>query len=1317
MDYKKLNNYTGWAVFAIATLVYLLTLEPTVSLWDCGEYITTAYKLEVGHPPGAPLFMMLGRLFSFFVNPESAAFMINFMSALSSSASILFLFWTITMVAKKMYTNDGTFEFNKGQTYAILGSGVIGALAYTFSDSFWFSAVEGEVYAMSSFFTAVVFWAAFKWDEEVTLRKNNLLDHSRSDLRWMVFIMFMFGLSIGVHLLSLLVIPSFAFIIYFQKYLMVTPIGFVITGIAGLFTLVVIQDMIIPKTIEWASIFEISFRNTIGMPFYTGALFFFLILIGILVGGIIISRRKNWPMVNAGFLGLATLFIGYGCFAMIIIRSNANTPLNENAPKNLVALTSYLKREQYGDWPILYGPYWNSERDQSKGKDISPVYLRKWVVQNAEKDLKGFEEKESAEQWKTENEGNYTDLSIIEKYYMTFDGKNARPEYKDEHKTFFPRMWSSDPRHVGRYKSWSNYEGNKQITVNFRGRQEYLPTFSENLRFFFSYQINWMYLRYFFWNFAGRQNDEQGHGNVYDGNWQSGLNFIDKHRLGDQTLLPDYQKNNPSNNKFFFLPLILGLIGMAFQFLRDKKTAWVVSLLFIMTGIAIIVFLNQKPLEPRERDYAYAASFYAFAVWIGLSVMALYESYVRMTKKDFITLAGTLGGVSVVAFLGGMALGLSMLYMSIVALIMLGVMFLLKGKVKQEMQAAIVALLIALPAPTVMMLQGWDDHDRSNRYSARSLAENYLNPLPDQAIIFTNGDNDTFPLWYLQEVEGKKTSVRVCNLSLLNTDWYTKQMAEKQNDSEALPIKFTLDQYLQQKGNLDAIVMKVGGSQMTDQEVSSNPQYTRQILTSYMSWSEEQYKDYVRMLLRNNRDSFDPVFKQAVEQLSGYLTAKFYGGDTTKTAKFRALADNIDENSFFKLEGLIVENILQNESVASKMADQEKESVVKLYQQVWQSMNYIPLDWFMNSFLKNEKNLASNANTSQEFFVSPGVNFLINVDREAVEKNNYVHESNKDKIVDKMRFTVSPPGGQLMKAGIIQLEIIANNNWEREIHFANSGGSDSYVGLDRYLVLEGLSYKLTPTNVERVRNPYVRGGVNKEVMYENLMNVWTFGNLEKPGVLVDYYNRRHINNYRLQYWILSEALADDYSKYKSAGDQEKMAETKEKVVALVDRCLEMMPLEKIAPESYMINLVPVLYQVDENEKAAELGLQLLEFADQRLNYFTNIEEKFYHGELLQYFFDSYGQLYQGLTFIQSLGVDENDPFYAKVMELRNKYNGAVKSKLASLQASKEVQLASNILKRFLDLLNAEDQMLNPQPVNQPAPGNPGQPMPAPGNGQ
>lgn len=1313
MDYKKLNNYTGWAVFAIATLVYLFTLEPTVSLWDCGEYITTAYKLEVGHPPGAPLFMMLGRLFSFFVNPESAAFMINFMSALSSSASILFLFWTITMVAKKIYTNDGVFEFNKGQTYAILGSGVIGGLAYTFSDSFWFSAVEGEVYAMSSFFTAVVFWAALKWDEEVTLRNNDLLDHSKSDLRWVVFIMFMFGLSIGVHLLSLLVIPSFAFIIYFQKYVKVTPIGFVITGIAGLFTLVMIQDIIIPKTIEWASVFEISFVNSMGMPFYTGALFFFLILIGIVVGGIIYSRKRNWPFVNAGFLGLATLFIGYGCFAMIIIRSNANTPLNENAPKNLVALTSYLKREQYGDWPLLHGPYWNSERDPSKGKDISPVYLRKWVVQNGDKDLKGFEEKESAEAWKEENSANYTDLAIIEKYYMTFDGKNARPEYKDEHKTFFPRMWSPDARHVSRYKAWSNYQGNKQIPVTYRGRSEYLPTMSENLRFFFSYQINWMYLRYFFWNFAGRQNDEQGHGNVYDGNWQSGLNFIDKHRLGDQTLLPDYQKNNPSNNKFFFLPLILGLIGMAFQFLKDKKTAWVVSLLFIMTGFAIIIFLNQKPLEPRERDYAYAASFYAFAIWIGLSVIALYESYVKMTKKDFVTIAGTLGGVTVVSFIGGMALGLSLLYMSIVALVMLGVMFLMRGKVKQEMQAAIVALLIAIPAPAVMMIDGWDDHNRSGRYSAKALAENYLNPLPDQAIIFTNGDNDTFPLWYLQEVEGKKTAVRVCNLSLLNTDWYTKQMAEKQNDSEALPIKFTLDQYLQQKGYLDAIVMKVGGDQMTDQEVSMNPQYTKQILTSYMSWNEDQYKEYVRMLLNSNRDSFDPIFKQAISQLSGYLTAKFYGGDTTRTAQVRALAENINENSFFQFEQLIVKEIL--EKVGSKMADQEKESVIRLYQQVWQSMNYIPLDWFMNTFLKDERNLASNPNTSQSFYVAPGVNFVLNVDREALEKHNYVHESNKDKIVDKMRFTVSPPGGQLMKAGIIQLEIIANNNWERQIHFANSGGGDSYVGLDRYLMLEGLSYKLSPINVERVRNPYVRGGVNKEVMYENLMNVWTFGNLEKPGVLVDYYNRRHINNYRLQYWILSEAIADDYTKAKATGDQEKMNAAKEKVVALIDRCLEMMPLEKIAPESYMINLVAVLYQIDENEKAAEFGIQLMDFADQKLNYFTNIGDEFYHGELLQYFFDAYGQVYQGLTFIESFGLDESDAFRNKVMELRSNYTSNVRTKLASLQGSKDVQLATNIMERFMGLLNAEDQMMNPQPAQQPANG--GQPVPNPGNGQ
>jgi hypothetical protein len=1312
MDYKKLNNYTGWAVFAVATLVYLLTLEPTVSLWDCGEYITTAYKLEVGHPPGAPLFMMLGRLFSFFVGPESAAFMINFMSALSSSLSILFLFWTITMVAKKFYTNEGVFEFNKGQTYAILGSGIVGGLAYTFSDSFWFSAVEGEVYAMSSFFTAVVFWAVFKWDEEVVLRKHKLIDDSHSDLRWVVFIMFMFGLSIGVHLLSLLVIPSFAFIIYFNKYIKTTPIGFVITGIAGMFTLVFIQDGIIPKTIEWASKFEIAFRNDLSMPFYSGALFFFAILAGLIIFGIIYSRKRNWPYVNAGFLGLATLFVGYGCFAMIIIRSNANTPLNENAPKNLVALTSYLKREQYGDWPILHGPYWNSERDPSKMKDISPVYLRKFVVQKAGTskvdDLKGFEEKETAEAYiaKQPNAGS---LTITEKYYQTFDGKNARPEYKDEHKTFFPRMWSPDQRHVSRYKSWSNYKGNKKITVNYRGKTEYLPTMAENMRFFFNYQINWMYLRYFFWNFAGRQNDEQGHGNVYDGNWQSGLNFIDKHRLGDQTLLPDYQKNNPSNNKFFFLPLILGLIGMAFQFLRDKKTAWVVSLLFIMTGFAIIIFLNQKPLEPRERDYAYAASFYAFAVWIGLSVIALYESYVKMTKKEYITIAGTLAGVSLVSFIAGMAMGLSMLYMSVVALIMLGVMFLMRGKVKQEMQAAIVALLIAIPAPIVMMIDGWDDHNRANRYSARALAENYLNPLPDQAIIFTNGDNDTFPLWYLQEVEKKKTAVRVCNLSLLNTDWYTKQMAEKQNDSEALPIKFTIDEYLQQKGNLDAIVMKIGGSQITDQDAITNPEYAKMVLMNYVGWDQKKFNDYLIMLVENNRDQFDPIFKQATGSLSDYLSQRLYGGDTTKTSSIRNLSVDIEGSKYIEFVKYI-EALIKNEQIPA----QDKESIMTLYKNIWTSINNIPLDWFMNEFLKDESNLADNQN-GQSFFVSPGIRFLINVDKEAVEKSNYVHESNKDKIVDKMRFTLSPPGGQLMKAGIIQLEIIANNNWERQIHFANSGGADSYVGLDKYLMLEGLSYKLSPIEVTKVRNPYVRGGINKEVMYENLMNVWTFGNLEKPGVLVDYYNRRHINNYRLQYWILAEAIADDYTVAKASNDQAKIAEIKEKVVSLIERCLEKMPLAKIAPESYMISFVAVLYQVDEAQKAQELGLEIMEFVEQKLNYFTNIGDEFYSPDLLQYYFDAYGQNYQGLTFTQSFNLGEDDAFRNKVYEIRNTYASQVMQKLQSLQST-AASWNTNMFQRFGDLLNAENQLLNPSPAA-PVQPNPGQPIPAPGNAQ
>ena len=595
MNYRILNNITGWTVFLISTIVYVMTIEPTVSLWDCGEYITTAYKLEVGHPPGAPLFMMLGRLFSMLASPENAAYMINLMSALCSSFTVLFLYWTITLLAKKtvlgpvvsIFNRDAALDdlegaekkqtssiLSEGQKWAVVGSGLIGALAYTFTDSAWFSAVEGEVYAMSSFFTAIVVWAIFKWDEEIGLREtdsdNEVLMAKNPD-RWLVFIFFMIGLSIGVHLLNLLCIPAIAYVIYFRKYKETSTIGFILTGVIGVATLGFVQAILIPKTVQMAGWFERTFTNSMGMPFNSGTIFFFLIILALIVGALVWSRKNARPVVNTIVWSISMIFIGYSCFAMIVIRSNANTPLDENDPENLVTLVSYLQREQYGDWPILYGPYFNSElKERSEWDDMSDMYLRRFVVQNMKgDDVKGFKDKKSADEFAAEIGG-----TIVEKYFKTYDGTNEKPTYKETECTFFPRMYSPEARHVNGYKTWSGHKGDR------------LPTMGENLTYFATYQVNWMYWRYFMWNFSGRQSDEQGHGSAANGNWITGLNFIDKHHIGDQTKAPSVVTDNPSHNKFYMLPFILGLMGFIFMLNKSTKGWWIVMLLFLLTGRA-----------------------------------------------------------------------------------------------------------------------------------------------------------------------------------------------------------------------------------------------------------------------------------------------------------------------------------------------------------------------------------------------------------------------------------------------------------------------------------------------------------------------------------------------------------------------------------------------------------------------------------------------------------------------------------------------------------------------------------------------------------
>lgn len=706
--YNLINNILGWVIFLIATIVYLITAEPTASWWDCGEYIATADKLQVGHPPGAPTFQLLGSLFSNFAGNDTSliAYTINAMSAICSGFTILFLFWSITMLAKKLVKNQE--EMTMAQMIAIFASAVVGSLAYAFSDTFWYSAVEGEVYAMSSCFTAISFWAILKWEAEAECKHN---------LRWLILIAFLIGISIGVHLLNLLAIPAITYVFYFKKYPNVEKNkkrNFILVGLISMILVAVILYFIVPYIVIFAGKFEIFFTNSIGLPFNTGTIIYFILLIGLLVAGILYSLKKGKVILNTVVLSVLFILIGYTTFFVLVIRSNANTPINENAPKDATALLTYLNREQYGDTPLFHGQYFNAMVvDQ---KDGSSKYI------------------------KDEENGKYIEVK-----------QRGKLVYESGKTTIFPRMWSNDAsrNHPTYYKMWTGMSEGSDRT----------PTFGENLTYFFRYQVNHMYWRYFMWNFAGRQNDIQSHGillsgneptsisngekDLLHGNWITGIDFIDEMRLGPQDNLPIDLANNKGKNKLFCLPLLLGLAGLIFHIKKSPKDSFVVFLLFFMTGLAIVLYLNQPPAQPRERDYAYAGSFYAFSIWIGLGVFALYEWTQRIKK------------------------------------------------IKPELRATILGVICLFAVPVLMASEEWDDHDRSGRYMAREFARNYLESCEKDAILITFGDNDTFPLWYAQEVEGIRTDVRVLNYTLSGMHWYVEQLYNKVYESEKLP--FTLD--------------------------------------------------------------------------------------------------------------------------------------------------------------------------------------------------------------------------------------------------------------------------------------------------------------------------------------------------------------------------------------------------------------------------------------------------------------------------------------------------------------------------------------------
>ena len=709
MDNKKFtlwNRLTAALVFVVSAVTYLLTIEPTASFWDCGEFIASSYKLEVGHPPGNPVFQLIARFFTMFTDNMHAAVAVNSMNAICSALTILFLYLTIVFFAKRVVkaSEDGTYSIAKA--IAIFGSGAVGALAYTFSDTFWFSAVEGEVYAMSSLVTALVFWAMIKWYEQA--------DEPYAD-RWIVLISFLMGLSIGIHLLNLLAIPALVFMFYYKKrenghytfreYLKIFLVSVVI--------LAVILFGIIPYLPKIAAGVDRFFVNSLGLPFNTGAALFMLALLGACFFGLFRTMKQQKVFANTVLLCFTMIVIGFSLFSIVVIRSSAKTPTNEYQPDNPYTLVRYLGREQYGSNPLVYGQYFDAPYDIEEVTYWAPMI---------EKDKSG---------------------NVVRKYIKA-DGPGD-VVYSSEGKMLFPRMWSSDARHISFYKSYMHGGGHR-----VRGAEHPKPTFFQNLAFFFDYQMTWMYWRYFMWNFAGRQNDihSPSPGDPFIGNWESGITAIDNFRLGDQSDAPGYLKDNKGKNHYYMLPLLLGLIGLFFQFDRDKRGCWVTFLMFFMTGIAIVVYLNQPPFQVRERDYAYAGSFYSFSIWIGLAVVAVYSWIEKKVAEK--------NGAAVAAA---------------VTFAMLGV-------------------------PALMAAENWDDHDRSNRYTAVEMARNYLNSVGENGILITHGDNDTFPLWYAQEVENVRPDVRIVNTSLLGTDWHIDQMKYAVNESAPLALTVGPRQYL-----------------------------------------------------------------------------------------------------------------------------------------------------------------------------------------------------------------------------------------------------------------------------------------------------------------------------------------------------------------------------------------------------------------------------------------------------------------------------------------------------------------------------------------
>ena len=971
-QYKLVNNVLGWLTFFVAAFVYCSTIEPTASFWDCPEFITTGYKLEVGHPPGAPFFMLTANLFSQFASdPSQVARMVNTMSALLSATTILFLFWSITHLARKLILKDWS-ELTLGKLIAIEASGLVGALIYTFSDTFWFSAVEGEVYAYSSAFTAIVFWLILKWEDHA--------DEPHSD-RWLVLIAYMTGLSIGVHLLNLLCLPAIVLVYCYRRFPNIELKGSLIALVGSFILVAAVLYGVVPGIITVAGWFELLFVNTLGCPFNTGEIIYIVLLVAIVIGAIYESyvdksfKRQNVSFVlavgmlgipfrgmtwSAAILGLVILaaiyfglnyrkkigkdlvpvltsrfkntallcmlmlMIGYSSYAVIVIRSAANPPMDQNSPEDVFTLGSYLSRDQYGDSPLLYGQAYTSQ-----------------VAYDVDGNMCVPKHKEGAAIWQRKEKASKDEK---DSYFVV--------SHKDKiiyaQNMLFPRMHSS--AHAGAYENWMGGVEGTQVPYDRCGEPVMvkMPTQMENIRFFLSYQCNFMYWRYFMWNFAGRQNDIQGNGEPEHGNWITGISFIDDWMLGDQSKMPAELKANKGHNVFYCLPLLLGLIGLFWQAWRGQRGIrqfWVVFFLFFMTGLAIVLYLNQTPQQPRERDYAYAGSFYAYAIWCGLGVLAIYDMLKKKIKGNDVAVAGVVG----------------------------------------------VACLLV---PIQMASQTWDDHDRSGRYTCRDFGQNYLMTLQDKGnpIIFTNGDNDTFPLWYNQETEGVRTDARVCNLSYLQTDWYIDQMKRPAYDSPSVPITWPRIDFC--SGTNDYIEVKPGMKQ--------------QLL--------EFYRDY-------------PQEARAA-----------FGDDP------------------FELKNILKYWVRSNDS----------------------DTHIIPTD-----------------------------TLYITIDKEAVRRSGMMMAS--DTIPDRMVISLAGKRA-IYKNDLMMLEMLAQCNWERPLYVATTVGSDNYMNLGDNFVQEGLAYRITPFNTKA---PGAKN-FDTEKTYNNVMNRFKWGGLDKPGLYIDEtvmrmcYTHRHL---------------------------------------------------------------------------------------------------------------------------------------------------------------------------------------------------------------